>query len=75
MILDPAAQPLLRDGGEAARFLAAEPGRLAAVSNAAEPAFQEEAARLGLALRARGTVDGFNYSRGRRMAVVLYGAE
>ena len=66
---------LLRDGAEAARFLDAAPGRLVGVSNAAEAAFHEEAARLGLGPVPRGTVDGFNYSRGRRMAVVLYGAQ
>jgi hypothetical protein len=65
---------LLRDGAEAARFLAESPGRLAAVADRQEAGFREEAARIGLAPRELGTVAGFNYSRGRRVAIMLYGA-
>jgi 4-amino-4-deoxy-L-arabinose transferase-like glycosyltransferase len=64
---------LLRGGEEAARFLAGEPGRLAAVSDREEARFRAEAAALGLVPQERGTVAGFNYSRGRRVAIVLYG--
>jgi hypothetical protein len=64
---------LLRDGAAAARFLAEEPGRLAAVADRQERSFREEAAALGLVPRDRGMVEGFNYSRGRRVAIVLYG--
>lgn len=64
---------LLRGGAEAARFLAAEPGRLVAVSDREEAGFRAAAAGLGLAPREHGTVAGFNYSRGRRVAIMLYG--
>lgn len=64
---------LLRNGAEAARFLAGAPGRLVAVSNREERGFRDQAAALGLALREHGMVEGFNYSRGRRMAVAVYG--
>jgi hypothetical protein len=65
---------LLGNGADAARFLAEAPGRLAAVSNREERRFREEAAALGLTPRDHGMVEGFNYSRGRRMAIVVYGA-
>ncbi len=66
---------LLGDGRDAARFLAEGEDRLAAVADRQEAAFRAEAAALGVALRERGTVAGFNYSRGRRVAIVLYGAD
>jgi 4-amino-4-deoxy-L-arabinose transferase-like glycosyltransferase len=66
---------LLRDGPEAARFLAATPGRLVAVADRQDAAFREEAARLGLSPREHGVVAGFNYSRGRRVALTLYGVD
>jgi hypothetical protein len=65
---------LLGNGADAARFLREAPGRLAAVSNREERRFREEAAAIGLTPRDHGMVEGFNYSRGRRMAIVLYGA-
>ncbi len=65
---------LLRNGAEAAAFLGAEPGRLAAVSDRDEAAFRAAATAAGLPLREYGTVTGFNYSRGRRVAISLYGA-
>jgi 4-amino-4-deoxy-L-arabinose transferase-like glycosyltransferase len=64
---------LLRDGAEAARFLAAGPGRLVAVADRQEAAFRAEAASLGLVVREHGVVPGFNYSRGRRVAIGVYG--
>ena len=64
---------LLRDGADAARFLAGGPGRFVAVADRQEAGFRAEASTLGLALREAGTVAGFNYSRGRRVAIVLYG--
>ncbi len=64
---------LLRGGQDAARFLAAAPGRFVAVSDREEAGFWAEAQALGLAPAERGTVAGFNYSRGRRVAIVLYG--
>jgi len=64
---------LLRDGAAAAQFLAGGPGRLAAVADRQEAGFRAEAAALGLTPRDHGMVEGFNYSRGRRVAIVLYG--
>ena len=64
---------LLRDGADAARFLAGAPGRFVAVADRQEAGFRAEAAAIGLAPRERGTVAGFNYSRGRRVAIMLYG--
>ncbi len=65
---------LLRNGAEAARFLAEAPGRIVAVADRDEAAFRAEAAARGLTLRDFGTVAGFNYSRGRRVAINVYGA-
>ena len=66
---------LLRDGAEAARFLAAQPGRLVAVADRQESAFLAEAAARGITPRDHGLVEGFNYSRGRRVAITLYGVD
>jgi hypothetical protein len=63
---------LLRTGGEAARFLAGAPGRVAAVGNRAEADFQREAVALGLAPKEIGTVTGLNYTRGRWITLILY---
>jgi hypothetical protein len=65
---------LLRNGAEAAAFLAGAPGRIVAVGDRDEAAFRAEATTRGLALREHGTVAGFNYSRGRRVAINVYGA-
>jgi hypothetical protein len=64
---------LLGDGRAAARFLAEEPGRIVAVADRQEAAFRAEAAARGLALRELGVVAGFNYSRGRRVAIGVFG--
>ena len=64
---------LLRDGAEAARFLAAEPGRLVGVADRQEAGFRAEAAALGMTPRDHGMVEGFNYSRGRRVEIRIYG--
>jgi hypothetical protein len=66
---------LLGDGAAAARFLADAPGRLVAVADRQEAAFHAEAAARGLRLRDFGTVDGFNYSRGRRVAIGIFGVD
>ena len=66
---------LLRNGAEAARFLAAAPsaaGRVVAVSDRAEAGFRQEAEALGLRLQELGTVTGFNYYRGRWITLILY---
>jgi 4-amino-4-deoxy-L-arabinose transferase-like glycosyltransferase len=65
---------LLQGGAEAARFLAGDPNRIVAVSDRHEAAFRAEAATLGLVPREHGIVAGFNYSRGRRVAIAVYGA-
>jgi hypothetical protein len=64
---------LLRNGAEAAGFLADGPGRLVAVADRDEAAFRAAAGQRGLALREHGTVAGFNYSRGRRVAISVFG--
>lgn len=63
---------LLPTGWDAARFLAENPGAVAAVGDRDIPAFREEAARLGTAPRPVGRVDGFNYSNGRRTDLTLF---
>ena len=62
----------LRTGGDAARFLAGAPGRVAAVGNRAEADFQREAAAIGLTPKEIGTVTGLNYTRGRWITLILY---
>jgi 4-amino-4-deoxy-L-arabinose transferase-like glycosyltransferase len=64
---------LLPDGPSAARFLAEGPGRVAAVGDRQEAAFREAAIAQGLAVREIGMVTGYNYSRGRRLTLVLFG--
>ena len=63
---------LLRDGGAAAEFLAAGPGRIVAVNDRQEAAFQRAVAERGLAVRNLGTVTGLNYVRGRWVAMSLF---
>ena len=66
------ATHLLRTGEDAAQFLAAGPGRVVAVGDRAEAAFQREVARLGIAPREIGLVTGLNYTRGRFLTLQLY---
>ena len=68
------ATRLLTDGTEAARFLAGAPDRLVAVEGREVPRFEAEAAATGLRPRAVGRVEGFNYVRGRRVAITLFRA-
>jgi hypothetical protein len=63
---------LLPTGGDAARFLAGAPGRVAAVGNRAEADFQREAAAIGLTPKEIGTVTGLNYTRGRWITLIFY---
>lgn len=63
---------LLPRGEDAARFLAAAPGRVVAVGERAIGDFRREAEGLGLAPRQVGTVEGFNYTRGRWVTLTLY---
>jgi 4-amino-4-deoxy-L-arabinose transferase-like glycosyltransferase len=59
---------LVRDGAEAAAFLAATPGGLALVRDRNDEAFR--AARPSARLVS--TIAGFNYSRGQRVRLLLY---
>lgn len=63
---------LLRTGADAARFLAAAPGRVAAVGNRAEADFRREMAGLPFTPKEIGTVTGLNYTRGRWITLILY---
>ena len=63
---------LLGNGPDTAQFLAGGPGRVVAVANRAEPGFQQEMTRLGLAAREIGMVTGINYTRGRFLTLQLY---
>ncbi len=62
----------LRDGAEAARFLAGAPGRLVAVGEAEERALQAEADRLGLRPRLQAQVVLFEWSRLRFLVALVY---
>jgi hypothetical protein len=66
------ATHLLGSGEDAARFLAAQPGRVVAVGNRSEAAFQREATRLGVTAAEIGMVTGLNYTRGRFLTLQLY---
>jgi 4-amino-4-deoxy-L-arabinose transferase-like glycosyltransferase len=63
---------LLTTGADAARFLAGGAGRLVAVEGRELPRFEAEAAAIGLHPHAVGRVEGFNYVRGRHVAIVLF---
>jgi 4-amino-4-deoxy-L-arabinose transferase-like glycosyltransferase len=63
---------LLTDGAAAADFLAAAPGRAVAVGDRDLERFRAEAARRNLTLEEDGAVDGFNYTRGRRLVLRLF---
>jgi hypothetical protein len=63
---------LLTDGAAAVRFLAEGPGRIVAIADRQEAAFRAAARQAGLTLREHGVVTGFNYSRGRRVAIQVF---
>jgi 4-amino-4-deoxy-L-arabinose transferase-like glycosyltransferase len=63
---------LLRNGAAAAAFLAEAPGRFAAVGDRDLAAFQAEAGRIGLKAQEEGSVEGFNYTRGRHIVLRLF---
>ena len=69
---------LLRDGAEAARFLAdglaRGETRLVAVESRQQAAFTAEAASLALRPVPAGRVEGFNYTRGRHVVLELFRA-
>lgn len=66
---------LLRDGADAAAFLAGGPGRIAAVNDRQEAAFRAAVAQRGLAVRELGSVTGLNYVRGRWVTLSLFKVE
>ena len=63
---------LLPGGAAAGAFLAEAPGRVVAVGNRQEAAFQADATERGLRLQELATVSGYNYSRGRPITLLLY---
>ena len=63
---------LLRNGAAGAAFLADAPGRYAAIGDRDLAAFQAEAQRLGLRLQEEGSVEGYNYTRGRHIVLRLF---
>lgn len=69
---------LLRDGEAAALFLAEgrtrNEDRLVAVEGHQAAAFAEEARRLALPVLTSGSLEGFNYTRGRRVSLILFRA-
>jgi 4-amino-4-deoxy-L-arabinose transferase-like glycosyltransferase len=66
------ATALLRDGGAAAGFLAGAPGRTVAVGDRDVSAFRAAAGQRGLTLRELPVVEGYNYTRGRRLKLHLF---
>ncbi len=63
----------LLSAGEAARYLAERPKALVAVTARDEAAFLKDSAALGVTLVALTTLEGVNYSKGRRERITLYG--
>jgi 4-amino-4-deoxy-L-arabinose transferase-like glycosyltransferase len=66
---------LLRDGADAAAFLADGSGRIAAVNDRQEAAFRAATQARGLAVRELGSVTGLNYVRGRWVTLSLFKVE
>jgi hypothetical protein len=62
----------LTGGSGAADFLAAHADGLALVAADQEPTFRARAATLGLGVQLLETRHGYNYSRGRWIALALY---
>ncbi|HMA50567.1 MAG TPA: glycosyltransferase family 39 protein [Magnetospirillaceae bacterium] len=62
----------LTDGGGAAQFLFDTPGAWAAIESSAQAEFDAKLAEAGRTAEAVGTVNGFNYSRGRPAHVTLW---
>ncbi len=62
----------LTDGGGAAQFLIDTPGAWAAVDVTQQKDFEARLTETGHEAEAAGTVDGFNYSSGRRAHITLW---
>jgi len=65
----------LTNGDGAAQHLFDNPTTLVVVSDREEAAFQKHASAIGLRVRALGSVDGVNYSKGWQLRLTLYGTE
>ena len=66
---------LLTDGAGAADWLGRhEKCGIAAVTDQEEPSFLAAARKAGVGLRRRGSVEGINYSKGRRLKIRFYTA-
>lgn len=65
---------VLTDGAGAADYLAAHAGALVVVESRQQPAFDARAAVIGLKTEGFATLDGFNYSRGKRASLMVLGA-
>jgi len=63
---------LLRDGAAAAEFLAGAPGRIVAVGDRDIAPFRAALEQRALAVRDLGTVEGYNYTRGRRLTLHVF---
>lgn len=63
---------LLRDGAAAATFLKGAAGRTVAVGDRDIAQFRTAAQREGLTIRETAAVEGFNYTRGRRLTLRLF---
>ena len=59
----------------AAQHLFDNPTTLVVVSDREEAAFQKHANAIGLKVRALGSLDGVNYSKGWQLRLTLYGTE
>jgi 4-amino-4-deoxy-L-arabinose transferase-like glycosyltransferase len=63
----------LGSGGQAAEHLLERPAcALAAVTKTERPAFETRLAKAGKAAQLLASLDGFNYSRGRRVSIGIY---
>lgn len=62
----------LRDAAGAAEHAAAHPGTVVVVADESEPAFLAALEHHGARARRATTIEGFNYSKGRRLRLALY---
>ncbi|MBY0420652.1 MAG: hypothetical protein K2Q06_00005, partial [Parvularculaceae bacterium] len=65
---------LVGDGVEAARRLSTTRGAAVFVESREAATFERKASELGVAARPLGAVEGVNYSKGRKVRLVLYAA-
>jgi len=72
VFLTETAIELAPDGKAAARYLADHPEGVALIEEKELDAFLREAAAIGLKPERKWTLSGFNYSRGKRVAISIY---